>query len=83
MYDADGTYGQLKLVKKNGPESFPQWYDCFQVWRSCSIVLDAADAATIDAYGENGNALSDYKSLPKHREAVWLELLRKPPPPAH
>eukprot|EP00971_Amphidinium_carterae_P208536 4137564-Amphidinium_carterae.1 len=55
MYDAEGL---LKRGEINGPESFARWYDCFQVWRSCLIMLDAADPATVDAYGEKIRELS-------------------------
>eukprot|EP00971_Amphidinium_carterae_P063674 1260013-Amphidinium_carterae.2 len=55
VFDAGGV---LKRIELTGPDSFAAWFDCYQVWRCCLIMLDIAEPAAIDAYCEKVRELS-------------------------
>eukprot|EP00971_Amphidinium_carterae_P042053 826038-Amphidinium_carterae.2 len=64
VFDAGGVLENIQLT---GPDSFAAWFDCYQVWRCCLIMLDIAELAAIEAYCENGA---------RTHLQIWLRMLR-------
>jgi hypothetical protein len=61
--------GLLMTVKMRGPDSYECWLECWKVFRSAMIMVDAASVADLDRYSKSiENLLRTFNYWPQIQE---------------